>query len=735
MGEETISFDLSESVTTFKVMVDGLAKGPEGMNAVLGSSYSDISSEMKFTLDAQLPVEVSEADKIDIPVLVHVDESLLPVRVQFMAQGFLLDTDCKAMTITKPGQRVIVCGSPKLPTLSQRPTDKNGNFTDKLPEDAETGFNGSLSLGGVAIAHDGQQFWDGCKRSFRVKARGFPIKASMSDILNCEKSLKIEADIPEYATVESMMANIVLNLSPVGSLVSALNGLIREPYGCFEQTSSSTYPLVMAMNYFKTHTDVPPEMVENARVMLQKGHDRLVGYECKTGGFEWFGSDPAHESLTAYGLMEFQDMSAVFPVKPELIERTREWLLSRRSDTGEFLRNARALDSFGSAPSHITNAYIIYALTGENGDKQIDLQKEVDYLVKLAEGDKCKDPYFLALVSIVMFQRGINEKALHFARQLTSMQILEKAEADSDKMPYGSLDMVHASTTITNSYGRSLAVETAAMATLAWMNFPSEFMMNATSIIEFLHSRCTNGTFGSTQATVLALKAIIAFDELMSKAGVPGALWIKVNDELVDTVNFDPKDDSKVTVSGTKILEAISIGSHNTIECGVKPQNGQEDAEMRIPGMCELFWRSNEPVSCENPPVLLDVQLMTPTENTMSEGDGAQMNVKVMNKSGDGTGMVIAIVGIPGGIALRTQRLKELVKMNKIAFFETRGRDLILYWRCMEVDSEIEVTFDVTAKTPGHYIAPASCAYMYYCSELKYWMKEQELLITPANEE
>ena len=39
--------------------------------------------------------------------------------------------------------------------------------------------------------------------------------------------------------------------SPVGNLLQALEALIREPHGCFEQTSATTYPLVMAMQYFK----------------------------------------------------------------------------------------------------------------------------------------------------------------------------------------------------------------------------------------------------------------------------------------------------------------------------------------------------------------------------------------------------------------------------------------------------------------------------------------------------
>lgn len=73
-------------------------------------------------------------------------------------------------------------------------------------------------------------------------------------------------------------------------------------------------------------------------------------------------------ALTAYGLLEFVDMSKVYPVDPSLIETTKNWLLNQRDDaSGGFKRNSRALDSFGAAPDDITNAYIgIKSLLGSS---------------------------------------------------------------------------------------------------------------------------------------------------------------------------------------------------------------------------------------------------------------------------------------------------------------------------------------------------------------------------------
>ena len=66
-----------------------------------------------------------------------------------------------------------------------------------------------------------------------------------------------------------------------------------EPYGCFEQTSSTSYPMVMAQQYFLTHTGVEPSIIEKARNLLDVSYKKLTGFESRTKGYEWFGGIPA----------------------------------------------------------------------------------------------------------------------------------------------------------------------------------------------------------------------------------------------------------------------------------------------------------------------------------------------------------------------------------------------------------------------------------------------------------
>ena len=83
-----------------------------------------------------------------------------------------------------------------------------------------------------------------------------------------------------------------------------------------------------------------------------------------------------------------------------MLARTADWLMARRDGNGGFLRNPKALDSFGHAPPEVTDAYITWALVsaGETG-----IDKELAKSAKLAE--TTQDAYLLALATGTLLQR------------------------------------------------------------------------------------------------------------------------------------------------------------------------------------------------------------------------------------------------------------------------------------------------------------------------------------------
>src|SRR5207248_1856109 len=135
-------------------------------------------------------------------------------------------------------------------------------------------------------------------------------------------------------------------------------------------------------------------------------------------GYEWFGQAPAHEALTAYGLLQFRDMARVADVDPAMVTRTRHYLLTRRDGKGGFQKNPRALDTFGRAPDNVTNAYIVWAVT-ESGPED-DVTAELDKLQ--AEAKTAGDPYFLALVANALLNRNRADAAQELLAKLVTAQ-------------------------------------------------------------------------------------------------------------------------------------------------------------------------------------------------------------------------------------------------------------------------------------------------------------------------
>jgi len=487
--------------------------------------------------------------------------------------------------------------------------------------------------------------------------------------------------------------------------------MLREPCGCFEQTSTSNYPNLLILNYLKESDQSKPDIEKQARRLLESGYQKLTSFEClNTGknqreGYEWFGGTaPAHEALTAYGLLEFRDMAKVHDVDPAMIERTRQYLMSRKDGKGGFQRNTRALDSFGAAPEPITNAYIVWAIT--EGGKQDDIEKELTALT--AQAKDSADPYFLALVANSLINHGQADAALDLLKKLAKAQNKD-----------GYLD--GAQTSITRSGGRDLQIETTALAVLAWLkaNRP-EFNLNIRSSIQWIgQQRGGYGGFGSTQSTILALKALIAFTKANKKTAEAGTITMQVGGKNVK-LDF-PAGAQDALVLDVPEPEKLLKPGKNEVRLEISGKNV-------FPYTVAYSYQTLKPPSAEKCPVSLKTSL---NKTEAAEGEQVQFRALVENKSGQGQGMTVAILGLPAGLTLPEdmQQLKDMARLRNddkepglISAWELRGtREIVLYWRDLAPDKKIEVNLNLVCRVPGVYRGPASRAYLYYNADHKSW--------------
>ena len=176
--------------------------------------------------------------------------------------------------------------------------------------------------------------------------------------------------IPENALPDASKLFVKVHPGVFSQVLEGADGILRMPGGCFEQTSSSAYPNVLVVDYMKrTHTENPAAMMK-AEQYLNAGYQRLLTFEHKTGGFDWWGQE-SNEPLiwvSAYGLQEFNDMAKVYPVDRGVIDRTQAWLMKQQAADGTWdkigMTHSETIASMGD-PKLLLTSYVAWSLLGQ----------------------------------------------------------------------------------------------------------------------------------------------------------------------------------------------------------------------------------------------------------------------------------------------------------------------------------------------------------------------------------
>ncbi len=147
-----------------------------------------------------------------------------------------------------------------------------------------------------------------------------------------------------------------------------------------------------------------------------------------------------------------------------------------------------------------------------------------------------------------------------------------------------------------------------------------------------------------------------------------------------------------------------------------------------MPYSLTVNYHNLKPNSAEQCKVHLEVSLR---DKRIDEGAATEAKVVVVNRTGEAIPTPVAIIGIPGGLEVRHDQLKELVKAGKISEYEVLGREVVLYWRSLDKEARVDLDLSLIGTVPGRYTGPASRAYLYYTDEFKYWIDGLKVEIIP----
>ena len=705
-GKATIKFDLSDAVAKFRVLVDAHAHLAAAGEGRIGSGSGEVVAQLPVSVEPKLPLEVNAGDRIDLPVAVVNDTDVeLPVMLAIDVPSAGESHEIISPTVPKlletDGARGL---SPFVESAEQKGTvpfasplhlkiPANGRTRAYFPLNV-TGNSGTAQIEIRGQAETGK-LADAKRQTLTVVPAGYPVAASYGGNLSGDVALTVR--IPKDYVPGSLAVRLAAYPSAISQIEDGFESILREPTGCFEQASTENYPNVLILEYLQEQKLANPELTRRCKALLQTGYGRLTSYESKSGGFEWFGGDPGHETLTAYGLMEFHEMARVFPVDPALLERTTKWLLSRRDGKGGFERGSSG-HQFGFGSDELNDAYITWALSeaGVNG-----IETEIKHAISI--GKKSEDPYIIALAAITALNARDDAAGHELLDWLVKLQAAD-----------GHLE---GRESFANSGGLSLEMETTALAARAWLKVPAYWPQAQKATDWIAAHRQSYGGFGSTQATILALKALVEHARLHHKTVTGGELIIKRDGQPIGRQTFAAGQAGVIRVDD---LAAKLEPGENHLTISLTGEN-------RMPYALDVSYRSYTGASDPACAVRLSTKLAAAT---VKAGETVSLEAELSNATEKAQPMTVAILGLPAGLEPRAKQLDDLKKSGAIDYYETRPREIICYWRSLSASQKIPLRLDLVAEVPGQYTAPASRAYLYYTAERKQWTDPLRVTIT-----
>jgi hypothetical protein len=285
-GHAGIRFRMPDSLTTWKL--HGLASTEDGRFGVIDRTFRTFQP---FFVDVDAPQVLTVGDELTLPVTLR----------NYTAHDLSLP-----VTVATTDWLTLTTGA-TVPTHVPASRSVAANFGLR----ART----MTAAGPLRITAAAEREGDAVEKTVRVHPDGEPLAVNASGLLR-PGAATMTLDLPAEAIPGSLHATLLLYPNLGSHVLHAMKAVLQRPYGCGEQTVSSTYPSLLYLELLKAagaSGAVRSAAQDEARTYLNLGYDRLLGYFDAGGGLTYWGgrdheADPA---LTAYGI-EFLDEAAPF---------------------------------------------------------------------------------------------------------------------------------------------------------------------------------------------------------------------------------------------------------------------------------------------------------------------------------------------------------------------------------------------------------------------------------------
>lgn len=659
-GRASLEIPLADSITTWRASVDGISAAGK-----MGSVEMPITVFQDFFVDLDLPVSMSLGDQISVPVTCYnYLKEPQDIHLHLAGADWFESSAPDSVVHLEPG------------------AVKSVGFPIKV-----------FRVGGhvLRVTAQGTKVADAIEREIRVLPTGDKMEHLKNEVL--KDAFADNFSIPADAIPGSENFWLKFYPSRFSEVVEGLESIFQAPYGCFEQTSSTTYPNVLVLDYMKRTGRLTPEIEIKARKFINAGYQRLLTFEVPGGGFEWFGRDPANVCLTAYGILEFTDMARVHPVDEAVTERARKWLFGQQNGNGSWDEIHRGWTWAGRGS---ITAFVAWALA-ESGDQSPNLDKALNYL--RSHPQELSDTYAKALAANAFLARDRNDS---FGRELAT-QLKEAAVVDNPQT-------IHWSSTgysMTGSHDSGMDTECTALCAMALMKAGTSPQSVKQALTWISTHKFADGTLGSTQATILAMRALLQASGTSLGQEFESTITVLLNGANIETfrINQDNSD----------VMKQVDLTGHlqagdNRLELRQSPAG---ELPVQITGAYWLPARSSVAAIAPRQTDLLQINLQY-DRATLAVNDQLKCAVTVKNHTGRGINMAIVDLGIPPGFDVDVAAFEAMQEQGRIAKFEVTGNQVILYLRELSETTPFQFEYALRAKYPLRVQTPPSAVYEYY---------------------
>ena len=265
------------------------------------------------------------------------------------------------------------------------------NYSKQIEVKSGESENAVFGFKANAVIKDGKQRVtaiaakdsDAIEKPVTVKPNGQEIVKTESKLFS--GSANFEINFPANALAKTPQAEVKIYPNLFSHITESVEGLLQRPYGCGEQTISSTYPNLMILKFTKEDN----KLRQTAQKYLQKGYERLLGYQVSNGGISyWGGKSEADIALTAYAIRFLNDAKNFIEVDESVIEKANSWLISQQRADGSFTKSYYYEKTEDKQRTKLFTAYVARILAmakAENGARQTNVENALQKALGLFE--------------------------------------------------------------------------------------------------------------------------------------------------------------------------------------------------------------------------------------------------------------------------------------------------------------------------------------------------------------